>query len=295
MFTTKLPDPKNYSYETPILETNSIIYSKTSDKYYYPPHKTPFMFVGNFMNEGYYVLNNRYLKISDKYFYFLNINDQLEINFNTPQPLQTLFILFSEKYIIECFNFHSSSDEQLLELSLNKENCIFQTLSVPFPYNSKIRVVLNRVMQNIDNKETLDEFLFNFILEFVYMNSKTTKQLEQLQAVKKSTREELYRRLFLAKQFMADNVREKLTIDIIAKEICLNKFHFIKTFSELYNITPHQFIIELKLQKAYSLLKDKGCSVTEACYNVGFESIGTFSNAFKKRFKVPPIELLKTL
>jgi AraC family transcriptional regulator len=143
------------------------------------------------------------------------------------------------------------------------------------------------------HKEALDTLLFELIIEFSLLNKHISKQLKKIDAVKKSTREELYRRLFLAKEFIHDHVCENLTLEQIAKAACLDKFHFLYNFKALFNTTPHQYYTELKLQKAFQLLQSKQHSVTGVCYLVGFKGIGSFSNLFKRRFDISPSQLLK--
>jgi len=83
----------------------------------------------------------------------------------------------------------------------------------------------------------------------------------------------------MAKIFMHDNFTGSPTIDIIASEACLDKFHFLKLFKSRYGTTPHQYIVKLKLEHAHTLLSTGVC---EACQLAGFESQRSFTNLFKK-------------
>ncbi|HTJ12381.1 MAG TPA: AraC family transcriptional regulator [Dinghuibacter sp.] len=91
----------------------------------------------------------------------------------------------------------------------------------------------------------------------------------------------LYRRLVQAKLFIDAHYAEAIDLDLIADEAAFSKFHFLKLFKSAYGRTPHQYLIHVRLQKALELL-DGDLAVSEVCYAVGFESVGSFSLLFKR-------------
>jgi len=97
----------------------------------------------------------------------------------------------------------------------------------------------------------------------------------------------LYRRLVQAKLFIDSHYAEPIDLDAIADEAYFSKFHFIKQFKQIYRLTPHQYLIALRIEKAQELLK-AGRGVSEACYRVGFESLPSFSGLFKRVTGVTP-------
>jgi AraC-like DNA-binding protein len=293
MISTALPNIHSYNNKESNQQENTVIIANTNDRYFYPEHKTPYLFIANFLNKGKYVLNKKHIEISDKHFYFLNINDDLAINFPKDVPLQTLLILFEKNFIEHCFSYLKSSNEELLDVPIPPGNSGSRIPNVPFDLTNIIRGKTEQLLQKSLHKEALDNLLFELIIEFSLLNKHTSKQLQKIEAVKKSTREELYRRLFLAKELIHDNVCENLTLEQIAKAVCLDKFHFLSNFKALFNTTPHQYYTELKLQKSFQLLQSKQHSVTEVCYLVGFKGIGSFSNLFKRRFNMSPSQLVK--
>ncbi|MBA3912383.1 MAG: helix-turn-helix transcriptional regulator, partial [Acidobacteriales bacterium] len=75
----------------------------------------------------------------------------------------------------------------------------------------------------------------------------------------------------------------QLSIQDIAREVQLSPFHFIRRFQALYGVTPHQFRILSRLDRAKLLLARGQHSVTEVCMEVGFSSLGSFSYLFARR------------
>ena len=91
----------------------------------------------------------------------------------------------------------------------------------------------------------------------------------------------LYRRLVQAKLFIDSHYAEEIDVCDVADEACFSRFHFIRQFKSIYRKTPHQYLICVRIEKAKELLKD-GKSVSDVCYAVGFESLGSFSGLFKR-------------
>jgi AraC-like DNA-binding protein len=91
----------------------------------------------------------------------------------------------------------------------------------------------------------------------------------------------LYRRLVQAKLFIDAHYAEPIDLDLIADEANFSKFHFLKLFKKTYRRTPYQYLIFVRIQKAMELF-ESGKPVTEVCYAVGFESVGSFSLLFKR-------------
>ena len=79
-----------------------------------------------------------------------------------------------------------------------------------------------------------------------------------------------------------------LTVRELAREIDASPFHLIRQFEAVFGLTPHQFRIERRLERARHLLALGDLSITEVCLEVGFQSLGSFSDRFSRRVGVPP-------
>jgi AraC-like DNA-binding protein len=95
-----------------------------------------------------------------------------------------------------------------------------------------------------------------------------------------------FRRLCLARDLLAGE--GALPIKEIARQTHISPFHFIRQFEALFGQTPHQFRIQTRLDRAKLLLVRGNHSVTDVCMEVGFSSLGSFSDLFARRVGTPP-------
>lgn len=91
----------------------------------------------------------------------------------------------------------------------------------------------------------------------------------------------LYRRMVQAKLFIDSHYADKIDLDNISDEAYFSKFHFIRLFKSVYGKTPHQYLKAVRIEKAKQLLKE-GKAVSDACFEVGFDSLSSFSGLFKR-------------
>lgn len=95
-------------------------------------------------------------------------------------------------------------------------------------------------------------------------------------------RQYLYLRAVRAKLFIDANFASNIDLDKIADEACFSKFHFVRLFRSIYGRTPHQYLTHIRIEKAKEYLDD-GQTIAFACFNVGFDSISSFTGLFKRR------------
>lgn len=94
-------------------------------------------------------------------------------------------------------------------------------------------------------------------------------------------------RLCRARDLLAEDADATRSIAAIARAAALSPHHFIRQFHALFGVTPHQWRTERRLERARALLAAGG-SVTDACFDVGFSSLGSFSALFTRRVGVAP-------
>ena len=139
-----------------------------------------------------------------------------------------------------------------------------------------------------DDEVWINERLHELIRRLLRVHRGVCREVESLPAMRASTREELYRRLHRAKEFIAASFDQPITIDEMAGVACLSTNHFLRTFRQAFRQTPHQFLTTQRLERARSLLLHTDLPVTEVCLSVGFESLGSFSSLFRRKLGASP-------
>jgi AraC-like DNA-binding protein len=90
-----------------------------------------------------------------------------------------------------------------------------------------------------------------------------------------------FSRLCRARDYLAGSYRERVTLQDVAREACLSPFHFNRLFTQTFGETPHEFRTRMRIEEAKKLLLADGHSVTDICFEVGYESLGSFSMRFR--------------
>lgn len=91
------------------------------------------------------------------------------------------------------------------------------------------------------------------------------------------------RRLARALDYMAAHFGEPLTLEQIAAEAGVSKFHFVRLFHAAAGETPHEHLVGLRLRAARRLLCDTDLSVAEVGAACGYTSASHFGRAFARR------------
>ncbi|GAB7038590.1 MULTISPECIES: AraC family transcriptional regulator [Catenuloplanes] len=73
---------------------------------------------------------------------------------------------------------------------------------------------------------------------------------------------------------------EPLDLDTLARVAGVSKYHFTRTFQEIYGQTPIRYVTRRRIERAQDLLRTANLTVTEVCMLVGFASLGSFSSRF---------------
>ena len=93
--------------------------------------------------------------------------------------------------------------------------------------------------------------------------------------------------LQLVLDHMEAQIGDKNSVPELANMAKCTPDHFIRLFREATGTTPHQYLIERRLQRAVVLLAN-GERPSDVATMLGFYDASAFTRAFKRRFSVPP-------
>ena len=88
---------------------------------------------------------------------------------------------------------------------------------------------------------------------------------------------------------IAARCHESLTLDEMAREAGMSRYHFVRTFNRAVGMTPHAWQLDLRIRRARPLL-DQGMSLADVALQLGFADQSHFQRAFKQRVAATPGE-----
>jgi len=162
--------------------------------------------------------------------------------------------------------------------------------------------LLNKKLGQLENHLLAHEFELPFVNEEWFMEiaenlvceqNPKWQALNRLKYLKHSTKKEVIRRLLIGKEYMDTCFMDSPKIKTIAEFASLSEFHFFRSFKDAFGLSPHQYILEKKLQYSLELLTVKKLQIAEVITILKFTDVHAFSNSFKKRFGIAPSRIGK--
>jgi len=91
----------------------------------------------------------------------------------------------------------------------------------------------------------------------------------------------------MIKEYLIDNCSDNITLEELAALTQRDKYQLIRNFKNQFRITPHQFLILLKIKKA-KLLLEQGCDITNTALECGFFDQSHLTRNFKSLYGTTP-------
>jgi len=98
----------------------------------------------------------------------------------------------------------------------------------------------------------------------------------------------VYIHLLRAKDLIDREYAQQLDVPALAREAHASTAHFSRSFKRAFGETPHQCLLRRRIERAKEFLRGTDLSVTEVGLEVGFQSLGSFSSAFRELVGEPP-------
>ena len=96
------------------------------------------------------------------------------------------------------------------------------------------------------------------------------------------------RHLLRAKDLADARYFEPLDVDDLAQAAGLSRAHFSREFRRAFGDPPHAYLLTRRLERAAALLRNTDRSVTDICFSVGLQSLGSFTTSFTRTYGRSP-------
>jgi AraC family transcriptional regulator len=237
-----------------------------------------------------YVVDGRHVTVEEDQYFLVNHNHAYHSYVKQSSESQVFSLFFGKPLLDDVYQTLTSSDEERLDdpTAPNAGVEFFESLQ---NYNPAIKQCLDRLYQQHQSDDMSVSWLdeqFHGILGALLVNENSTKaKIRALPMAKESTRQEVYRRVSHARDYMHSNYAEPIGLEDMAEQAHMAPHHFLRSFKKVTGSTPHQSLLRLRLRKGHALLS-RGMTVADTAYSVGFESWEQFSRQFRRHFKTTP-------
>lgn len=242
-----------------------------------------------------YKTNNGFFAVEETRYLLLN-EGPYTISIEDDSEVESFCVFFKDGFAEEIARSLGGPTESLLS------NPYRETDSIGFfekTYHED--PVLSFQMENLkshyslfkDDPLWMEEQFHKIMQTIVRIHCESSKEAHSLKAVRFSTRDELYRRIQLAHDYIRSFYNKPIRLRDIAQTVCLSPNHLLRSYSEVFGKTPHQHISELRVSKALKLLRKSEMSITDITFEIGFYNPVSFSKMFRQHVGMSPMQFRK--
>lgn len=275
------------------LKNNNIIYSGTRTYKSLLQSTADFSLRFVFSGNERYNIGRRSLTIYPDTFLILNKGTQYSSIIDCASPVQSFAISFDEQFIEDFKRRKLAKGDKLFNADPAKHEMGFNETIYPFKddmlFNIQhLKYYLDCGMQD---EKLINEYLDHCLVSyFKIYNQEVSQKADRLNFLNNSTKIEILRRLNLAREYMYTNYNRNIGLDELAEYSCLSVNHLLRTFKQAFDVTPHQFLVQLRLQRAQVLLRNTDYPVNEVVNLIGFECPSSFIRLFREHFQTTPLK-----
>jgi AraC family transcriptional regulator, L-rhamnose operon regulatory protein RhaS len=241
--------------------------------------------------KGIHTIDNKEYSISSGDIYVLNGNtshgfskvDNLEIC-NIMYDLDRMII--SDSSLKQMIGFQALF---VLEPIYRKEYSFKSKLKLSLKCLGEILELLNIMFSEYEEKkECYESMLRIYFMKLIVLLSREYNSSGLLKDASFYQLAELIS--YIEKHFTED-----FTVKQMAEKLGFSERHFTRIFKEIYNTSPIDYLIKLRLKQACSLLMHKNITITEAAVSCGFDDSNYFTRCFKKYYGITPGQYKKLI
>jgi len=277
-----------------VLKNNNQISSETVKQAYYPEHISNFSMKMVFSGNSTYNIGKRHLNLYPDSFLALNQGTTYSSKVDSNIPVNTLSISFAPEFLSDFYRTQFKNINALLDDPFkhndHSESYFLETI-YPFSGDMKYNILhlKNQIEQNSPDDLLVNEYLHHCLINyFKVYHKEVSNKSENLSFLNKSTKIEILKRLTFAKEYISSNYNKNIDLQDIAQTACLSVNHLLRTFKQAYGLSPHQYLIKVRIDRSKYLLRNTRYTINEIVEIVGFECPSSFIRLFKAINTITP-------
>ncbi|MFA5243993.1 MAG: AraC family transcriptional regulator [Pedobacter sp.] len=277
-----------------VLKNNNQIASETVKNAFYPENVGSFSMKMVFNGNTNYTIGRRQLNLYPDSFLTINQGTTYSSKVDSWQPVNNLSISFSPLFLADFCRAHKNIHQSLLDDPYKNEDISRDFfLETIYPFSGDMKYNILHLKHQIEMETTddllINEYLYHCLLNYykVYHKEVLGKS-EKLNFLNNSTKIEILKRLTFAREFINSNYNKCIDLEDIAKSACLSVNHLLRTFKQAYGISPHQYLIQVRIERAKYFLKNTSYTLNEIVELIGFECPSSFIRLFRTMNKTTP-------
>ena len=177
--------------------------------------------------------------------------------------------------ISNCYTYIIDYVNHMKEYLFHTDHVSFNTLQ-----SKMIRLLEEMVSEHYGKEEQISLYINDFILHINRMIH------EQFEPKKVTMNTSLYSNLV---EYIEQHLEEDLTLEKLAEEFFISKYHIAHVFKENVGLSIHQYITKKRLTLCQEAIRAR-INITEVYQSYGFGDYSSFYRAFKKEYGISPKE-----
>jgi AraC family transcriptional regulator len=271
----------------------SVIINTKVNECFRPDISGPISFFLNIRGNSFCSVDRQNTLVDEDHYFVTNRSQRytLQVKENSGGA-ETFNIHFGELFCETVLNSLITPADSILDAGTERQWSSFSFFNQLHPrdatFNILIRSILNCYKEKGHNRLRFEEQLTSLLTYHLQQHRNITDIVNKLPPIRKSTRIELYKRLSRAMDILRSGFCEEISLDQLAKEASLSKYHFLRLFRTAYNLSPYQYIQHLRIKKATLLLTDSNMAIADLAILLGFDNSQSFSRLFYQRVGLYP-------
>jgi AraC family transcriptional regulator len=246
-----------------------------------------------FNGRALYRFDRAEVAVDDSGYLILNNRQPYSIEISSPTCVETFVLWFPDGWAEEVMRSLDNSTENLLAepvATLHRTAPFFSHYTRHDRSVSPKAGLLRAAFKSpraIDDG-WLEEQLRDLLAAMLSSQRALQRDIGNLPAARASTRQELWKRVILARDYLHAHLNGSVGLSDLASIACLSPFHLLRVFQSAFRQTPHQYLTQLRLERAKFLLEKTAIPVSEICLHCGFTSLGSFGALFRRSCGMSP-------